>query len=73
MRKDDLEEGFNTLEEIVKKLENGELSLNDSFSLYQEGIEIVKKCNESLDMMEKQIKVIEKEDCEVVADDGENL
>lgn len=73
MRKDDLEEGFNTLEEIVKKLENGELSLNDSFSLYQEGIEIVKKCNESLDMMEKQIKVIEKEDCEVVADDGENF
>lgn len=43
------EESFSRLKEIVEKLEKGDLSLEDSLSLFGEGIELVKKCSSKLD------------------------
>lgn len=44
------------LEEIVKLLEEGKTSLDESLKLYEEGISLVRFCNEALDNAEIKIK-----------------
>lgn len=46
------------LEEIVKILEQGNSSLNDSLKLYEEGVLLVRFCNDALDNAEKKIKML---------------
>ena len=46
------------LEEIVKLLERGNSSLDESLKLYEEGVALVRFCNEALDNAEKRIKVL---------------
>ncbi len=60
-QKDLLENSFKRLDEIIEKMEQGELSLEESFKLYKEGVGLVSACNESIDKVEKEIKVIEDE------------
>lgn len=67
MRKGDvLEEKFLRLEDIVKTMESGKLSLGESFELYKEGVKLVQACNTSLDKVEKQIKVLSEEEIKEV-------
>ena len=54
-----LEEMFASLEEVVKKLEEDEVSLEESFSLYQSGMELLKKCNDRIDAVEKQVQILD--------------
>lgn len=53
-----LEESFKELGLIVEKLEKPEVSLEDSFSLYQEGMRLLKACNESIDKVEKELIIL---------------
>jgi len=53
--KKSLEEMLSSLEECVNRMESGELSLEQSFEAFKEGIELVKQCNESIDMVEKEV------------------
>ena len=55
------------LEEIVKILEQGNSSLDESLKLYEEGVLLVRFCNDSLDNAEKKIKML------VVDSNGEML
>ena len=48
------------LEEIVKMLEKGNLSLDESLSLYEEGVGLVRFCNSALENAERKIKVLTK-------------
>lgn len=59
-----VEETFQELEEIIRKLESGESSLEESFQYYEAGMKLVKSCNEKIDKVEKQMVVLE--------EDGEN-
>ncbi len=52
------EEAFRRLEEIVDKLEMGELSLEDSLKLYEEGIKYSRICLKILNDAEKRIEVV---------------
>ena len=61
-----LEEMLSSLEECVNRMESGELSLEQSFEAFKEGIELVKQCNESIDMVEKN-KRIDLNDRETIA------
>ena len=54
-KKRSLEEMLSSLEECVNKMETGELTLEQSFEAFKEGIELVKQCNESIDMVEKEV------------------
>ncbi|KIR01666.1 hypothetical protein P261_00480 [Lachnospiraceae bacterium TWA4] len=56
-----IEENFIRLDEIVKKMEAGQITLEDSFALYKEGMELVKKCSDSIEKVEHKIKVLNKE------------
>jgi len=55
-----LEESFGSLEKIIDSLENGQLSLDESFKMYNDGIKLIKNCNIQLDKVEKQIIVLDK-------------
>ena len=46
------------LEEIVKALENGSAPLDQSLELFEEGVSLVKICNERLDKAEQKIKIL---------------
>ena len=60
MSKDDLnfEEIMLKLENITNKLENDNLSLNESVELFEEGMMLSKKANEKLENAEKRITMI---------------
>ncbi|MEG0641053.1 MAG: exodeoxyribonuclease VII small subunit [Clostridium sp.] len=54
------EEAVERLEEIVAKMESGELSLDDSIDIYKEGMDLVAFCNSRLDEAEEKINIIVK-------------
>ncbi|MCR5501849.1 MAG: exodeoxyribonuclease VII small subunit [Lachnospiraceae bacterium] len=54
-----LEEAFESLDDIIERLEDPEISLEDSFTEYQKGMELLKRCNEAVDTVEKKIRVLE--------------
>ena len=49
-----LEELFERLDNVIGGLEGEELSLEDSFYLYPEGMELVQCCNRTIDEVEKK-------------------
>lgn len=53
-----LEQSFEKLEQIIGNLENGDVSLEDSFKLYNEGMKLIQNCNQQLDKAEKKIVVL---------------
>lgn len=53
--KKSLEEAFQALDEMVVKLESNDISLEDSFHLYKEGMELLKYCNGKIDKVEKKM------------------
>ena len=53
-----LEETFLQIEAILEQMESGEISLDQSFLLYQQGVEKLKTCNELLDRVEKKLLVL---------------
>ena len=53
--KNGLEDNFKKLEEMIEKMEDDELPLEESFKLYSEGMGILKKCNEEIDRVEKKV------------------
>lgn len=50
-----IEENFAKLEKTIEQLESGEISLEEAFTAYSEGMKLVKECNEQLDKVEKQV------------------
>lgn len=53
------EAAMRRLQEIADRLENGQASLNESLSLYEEGIRLVKLCNEMLTSAEQKIRTLD--------------
>ena len=49
------EQAYNKLEDILKKLESKNTSLDESLSLYEEGISLYKYCNKLLE--DAQLKI----------------
>jgi exodeoxyribonuclease VII small subunit len=49
------EDAFSRLEEAVRKLETGPLSLDDSTRLFEEGMGLAKRCNELLSATELKV------------------
>lgn len=50
-----LEEVFADLDLLAEKLEDRETSLEDSFLLYRQGMELLKFCSDRLDTVEKKM------------------
>lgn len=54
-----LEELFTILDEIADRMEGTEISLEESFQLYKQGMAILKKCNDTIDMVEKEVLILD--------------
>lgn len=52
------EESIKRLEEIVRLLESGDVTLDESIGLYSEGVKLAHECNRKLDETEKKIKLL---------------
>lgn len=52
------DEALNQLEERVRKLEAGDLPLEDALSLYEEGVELARTCHEQLEEAEKRVSTL---------------
>jgi len=50
------EEALRQLEEIVEKLEKGEIPLEESLKLFEEGIRRIRLCQEKLEGVERRIE-----------------
>lgn len=56
--KKDLNEIFENLDGLLEKME-GEESLEKSFAIYQKAVSLLKEANESIDQIEKQVKLLD--------------
>ena len=69
----DFESTLEELEEIVSRMESGELSLDESLKVFERGIELTRKCQSSLEAAELQVQTLIKdkalEDSEVEIDE----
>ncbi len=60
-KKQTYEENIKQIDEILEKLENGELSLEDSINEYEKAIKLIKESEKLLEIGEgKVLKVLEK-------------
>lgn len=56
--KKSFEQAISELEEVVTKLEDGEISLEESIEYFQKGVELSKMCNKKLDEAERKITML---------------
>lgn len=69
-RKDEtltFEAAVKRLEEIVEKLEQGNIPLDDSLSIFEEGIKLSRFCNARLEEIERKIEILTEEGGELKA------
>ncbi len=52
------EKGMSRLEEIMKKVEDPDTSVEESVSLYREAVSLIKYCTKTIDEAELQVKTI---------------
>lgn len=50
-----LEEAFEQIETVIEQLEEEDITLEESFKAYQEGMKLLGYCNEKIDKVEKQV------------------
>lgn len=57
-KQQNLEELFSQVEAILERMEDNEISLEDSFLLYEQGIRKLRECNERIDRVEKKMLIL---------------
>lgn len=55
------ESSLNELEQIVRQLEEGDLPLDESLKLFENGVRLSRECRERLTNAERRIEVLMKE------------
>ena len=58
---ENLEDALRRLDAVLDRLENAEDDLETSFSVYEEGVKLVKYANEQIDRIEKKCLVIDED------------
>ena len=64
------EKSVSELEHIVKQLENGELSLEDSLKEFEKGIGLARKCQDVLNQAEQKIEFLTKTQTQSAPDES---
>jgi exodeoxyribonuclease VII small subunit len=54
----DFEAALSELESIVKRLEDGDLTLESSLALYERGVELSRFCHSRLEQAERRIEIL---------------
>ena len=66
MAKDKFEEALGRLEDIVKKMEAGDMTLEESLKAFEEGIKLARLCSRKLDEAERRVEILLKQEGEPV-------
>jgi exodeoxyribonuclease VII small subunit len=61
MAQKNFETSMKRLEEIVHDLEKGDLPLEDSLKVFEEGMDLIKFCSEKLEEVEQKVTMLVKE------------
>jgi exodeoxyribonuclease VII small subunit len=57
-QKKNFETSLSSLEQIVRELERGDLALEDSLKLFEDGVRLARECQERLNQAERRIEVL---------------
>ncbi len=57
-KKPDFERSLARLEEVVRRLENANLSLDEAMKLFEEGVELSRECQQQLEQAEGRVEVL---------------
>lgn len=66
---DKFETSIKELEEIVRALESGNVSLDESLLLFEKGVKLTKNCQKLLNEAEKKVSILVNDDGEIVKKD----
>ena len=58
-KEETLEEMFTQLESVIKTMEQGDVSLEETFDLYHKGMNMLKSCNDKIDKVEKKMLILD--------------
>ncbi|MCD4971693.1 exodeoxyribonuclease VII small subunit [Enterococcus faecalis] len=68
------EESLNALEEIVQRLERGDVPLEEALAAFQEGMALSKQCQDTLEKAEKALtKMMTENNEEIVFEESEEV
>jgi exodeoxyribonuclease VII small subunit len=56
------EASLSNLEKIVRRLEEGDLSLEESLKLFEDGVRLSRECQERLNQAERRIEILLKDE-----------
>jgi exodeoxyribonuclease VII small subunit len=72
-RKGEFEKSLARLEEVVKRLESADLSLDEAMKLFEEGVKLSRDCQKQLEEAEGRVEILlKKADGKVVAEPFES-
>lgn len=54
-KKLNLEENFARLEQVIGQMEREDVTLEEAFSSYSEGMKLLKECSDQIDLVEKKV------------------
>ena len=66
MSKEKFEEALDRLEEIVRRMEAGEMTLEESLKAFEEGIKLSRLCMKKLDEADRRVELLLREEGELV-------
>lgn len=54
----DFEQSLDALEQLVEKMEHGEMSLEDSLAAYERGVGLYRRCQSALEQAELRVRLL---------------
>jgi exodeoxyribonuclease VII small subunit len=66
MAKEKFEEALGRLEDIVRRMEAGDMTLEESLKAFEEGIKLARLCSRKLDEAERRVEILLKQEEELV-------
>lgn len=72
MKENNFEAKMEELENVVTKLEKGDMSLDESLINFEKGMKLSKECNKILEDAEKKITILLENDGEIKEENFEN-
>jgi len=68
----DFEKAMQDLETLVEKMESGDLSLDESLQLFEQGVKLTRQCQQSLKEAEQKVSILLEKDNNMALSDFDN-
>ena len=65
------EASLDKLEKLVEKMEGGDLSLEESLKVFEEGVKLTRECQQALTLAEQKVKMLTENNGEITNVDFE--